>query len=212
MKKTWMLLLLIGCDASAPNLPTETPPPTVPDHWTTVTPDGRVPATIDPVAAPVEGKIARRLSVDQLRQSIPALFDGITWTTRGREQNVMFDALSKTLGEPDYLGITAENLDASPLFAKFMDDMAGDVCTKAVARDESRPVGDRVLIIDDTDVAKSLRVLRLKLHGLYVPEGSSEGLEDYLVLHQSVATTEGASEAWKTVCVAMLTAPELMIY
>lgn len=187
--------------------------PTVPDHWTPTTPEDRGPVDLDPPMAAAEGRAARRLSVDQLRRSIPALFDGITWTIQsGRNSAVGFDLLSGSLGEADYIQATNENLEATPLYAKFMDDMAGDVCAKAVARDATRPAGDRVLVIDDADVAASLRHLRLKLHGIYVPPGSTDGLTAYQELHAQLLASDGAAAAWTGVCVALLTAPEMMTY
>ena len=54
------------------------------------------------------GKRARRISVDNLRQSIPELFDGISWTNGNGSRN-QFDQLSSTLGEADYLNVTQEN-------------------------------------------------------------------------------------------------------
>ncbi|MBK6686135.1 MAG: hypothetical protein IPG45_16800 [Deltaproteobacteria bacterium] len=211
-------LTLWGCDVQAPNTtpdPVIVPyvDPTVPDHWTPTTPTDQGPVDLDPPQAPLEGKVARRITIDQLRQSIPALFDGITWTIgTGRNAREGFDQLSGSLGEADYIQATNENLEPTPLFAKFMDDMAGDVCAKAVARDATKPEGDRVVVASDSDVAASLRFLRLKLHGIYVPAGNTEGLEPYLELHQRLFESDGANTAWIGVCVAMLTAPEMMTY
>ena len=44
----------------------------------------------------------------------------------------MWDVLSRTLGEADYVEVTENNVEATPLFAKFMDDMAAQVCSKAL--------------------------------------------------------------------------------
>lgn len=214
-----LALALWACDAQAPNTTTPDPvivpyvDPTVPDHWTPTSPVDQGPIDLEPPTAPLEGRVGRRINIDQLRRSIPALFDGITWTIgTGRNLRVGFDQLSGSLGEADYIQATNENLEPTPLFAKFMDDMAGDVCAKAVARDATKPEGDRVVIASDSDVAASLRFLRLKLHGLYVPPGSTEGLEPYLELHQRLQDSDGATTAWTGVCVAMLTAPEMMTY
>src|SRR5687767_5418861 len=106
------LILVLGCDAtSSPPKNKPTPDPMFQDHWTPVDPADHGPGSLDPVLEQ-EGKIARRLSVDELRRSIPALFDGITWTVRraGNDQ-VAFNALSRTLGEADYVQTTVNNLD-----------------------------------------------------------------------------------------------------
>lgn len=207
----------LACD-EAP-APATTPPPamepTHPDVWSPVEPSDQGPVSLDP-ALVREGKIARRLSVDQLRRSIPVLFGDVTWTVPVREgarrEVPAFDALSRTLGEADYLQVTASNLDASPLFAKFMDDMAGDVCSKAIERDRTAPPASRV-ILSDGPVDANLRRLRLGFHGILVPEGSTDGIADLRQLHDEVvAETGNAEDGWYAVCVALVTAPELMAY
>lgn len=209
-----VLVILSACDAksSAPN----DPAPTFPDHPMPIAPSEIGEAELEPSQeAEDAGKVARRLSVDQLRRSIPALFGGITWTVRQGQRDVIgFDALARALGEADYIQTSASNLDPSPLFAKFMDDMAGDVCAKAVAHDRAAatPRNDRVLIRRD-DPDANLRFLRLKLHGLLVPMSSRAGIEDLRILYDEIlAETRSEDEAWTGVCVAMLTAPEFMAY
>jgi hypothetical protein len=155
------------------------------------------------------------MSVDQLRRSIPMLFGGITWTVdvQGRPVNV-FDSLSRTLGEADYIQVTESNGDPNPLFAKFMDDMAGQVCGQAVARDGQTPeASSRLVVREPGDPEANLRFLRLKLHGIYVPEGSTEGLGELRGLYEDILGDTGdAAQAWVGVCVAMLTSPEFMAY
>ncbi len=171
-------------------------------------------ATLAPEATE-QGRQPRRLSVDQLRRSIPLLFGGITWTAevQGRQVNV-FDGLSRTLGEADYIQVTESNGEPNPLFAKFMDDMAGQVCSRAVARDDqTAQASARLVAREPGDPDATLRFLRLKLHGVHVPEGSTEGIEELRVLHDDILEdTNDANQAWVGVCVAMLTAPEFMAY
>jgi hypothetical protein len=205
-------ILLGACDAE--QLAPVTPPvneQVFDDAFTHANPSAKGPAVLNPQAEQ-DGKAARRVSIDQLRNSIPALFGGITWTMRiGRQEGTAFDLLSRTLGEPDYIAVTNENLDPSPLFAKYMDDMAGDVCTKAIEADRTS-TGEKLVMVD-ADVDQNLRFLRLKLHGIWVPDGSTEGLGDLRRLYDDIfAETNDASEAWFGVCVAMLTAPETMAY
>ena len=156
------------------------------------------------------GKRARRISVDNLRQSIPALFGGINWTNPNGSQD-QFDKLSQTLGEADYLNVTQENSEPSPLFAKFMDDMAGNVCEKALEEDAEGSTQHIMMYPDDIDA--NLRFLRLKLHGIYVPPGSNESLADLKGLYADILSiTHEPTQAWYGICVAMLTAPEMMAY
>jgi hypothetical protein len=156
------------------------------------------------------------MTVDQLRRSIPILFGGLSWEVKRGAANVVgFDALSRTLGEADYLAITADNREPSPIFEKFMDDMAGNVCGQAIAHDHGVPAGDQRLIIQsDTDIDQNLRFLRLKFHGLYVAPGSMEGIQDLRSLYDGcTADNAGSSDAgWSCVCIAIVTAPEFMAY
>ena len=209
--RLWILTtILMACDAdlSAPIPPEgET---VFEDVYTHANPSSKGPVSISKSDA--DGKDARRISVEQLRRSIPLLFGGITWTVRvGRNDVDAFDALSRTLGEPDYIAITTENRDASPLFAKYMDDMAGDVCAKAIERD--RTGSEEKLVMVQEDVDANLRYLRLALHGIWVPDSSMDGLSDLRRLYDDIfGETADAAQAWFGVCVAMLTAPELMAY
>jgi len=196
MKKTTMLLVLaLGCGKGGQKMDPTPSEKMVDDHWTPTTPSGKGPAVLNPMDT-ADGKATRRLTVDQLRDSMPALF-GVTWEGQVRGQNVnLFDALSRTLGEADYLQVTAPNVDASPLFAKFMDDMAGVVCARALQADANRPAAERRVIPHAQDVNRNLRFLRLKLHAIHV----------------ILADTQNVGQAWLGVCVAMITAPEFMAY
>lgn len=189
--------------------------PTHQDSWTYPMPESQTEVPLQPTNSGPEstGKQTRRMSVDQLRRSIPALFAGLTWTVPARPQPAPgFDVLASTLGEPDYIQNTANNLDPSPLFAKFMDDMAASVCRQAIERDTAG--GRDPLVVQHPDSRQAnLRFLRLKLHGIYVAPDSMEGLEDLQTLYsETLEATEDASQAWWGVCIAMLTAPEMMAY
>lgn len=207
--------VLAACDAKPKNeLPPATQDPMFQDHWTKTDPDDRGMGSLDPVQAESEGKIARRVSVDELRRSIPEIFGGIEWTVPvNRNEAPAFDQLSRTLGEADYIQTTVPNLDATPLFFKFMDDMAGDVCQKAIARDATTPSPSDRILRREADVDSNLRYLRLKLHGIRVPMNSTEGLEDLRALYDEIVAESGEeNDGWYGVCVAMVTSPEFMAY
>lgn len=204
-----------ACDASSPNNAPNIDPMFV-DHWTDTSPDGRGPGSVDPVTRTEgEGKVARRLSVDELRRSIPEIFGGITWTVpSGRAaEGVGFDQLSRTLGEADYIQSTVNNLDPTPLFLKFMDDMAGDVCEKAILHDAGTTAPADRIILRETDINANLRYLRLKLHGLQVTGNSMDGLVELRALYDDIVAESGdPNDGWFGVCVAMVTAPEFLAY
>ncbi len=210
--------LLMGCGGSDNQsaAPTQVPSEETFEESETEAPvDERGDVPLEPVVVR-EGRAARRLSVDHLRRSIPMLFGGITWSVEARNgrEVVLFDGFSRTLGEADYIQVTETNNEPSPLFAKFMDDMAGQVCAKAIERDQDTPQAqDRLVVRHPDDVDANLRFLRLKLHGIYVPEDSTEGLIDLRQLHGEILNdTDDQRQAWLGVCVAMVTAPEFMAY
>ena len=200
---TILLLGLLNTSCSDDTLPEH------PTQWEDLVPTDHGEISVYPQEE-IFGKRARRISVDHLRQSIPALFNGISWTNPNGSQN-QFDKLSQTLGEADYLNVTQENAEPSPLFAKFMDDMAGNVCDKAI-RDDSQGTSQHIMGYPD-DVDANLRFLRLKFHGIYVPDDSVEGLTDLRALYEDILSLSNQpAQAWAGVCIAMLTAPELMAY
>ena len=209
--------LLLGTGCSDPSTGSPTAPAdedTFSDDFEGAPIDERGEVVLTPQTL-LTGRSARRLSVDNLRRSIPLLFGDITWTVtvQGREINT-FDGLARTLGEADYIQMTESNTTPNPLFAKFMDDMAGQVCGKAIAQDEdTREASDRLVVRFPQDVDENLRFMRLKFHGLYVPEDSPEGLEDLRRLYDDILTdTDDFAQAWEGVCIAMLTSPEFMAY
>jgi hypothetical protein len=207
------LVFVVGCDGPGDPLSEPKQEKYFANHWNTSNKTDKGPTTLQPNVV-AEGRMARRLTVAQLRKSIPLLFNGVTWEEnfRGQSSNA-FNALSRTLGEADYIEVTEPNTEPSPLFAKFMDDMAGSVCDAALRDDLMRPVSERAFLLYPDEVDRNLRFLRLKFHGLYVPDGTIEGLEDLRKLYDDILSdTQNSNHAWAGICVAMLTAPEFMAY
>lgn len=201
---SWTLWLLLGALVAIPAC--EGPFGDAGEGWENVSPDKRGDGELETRY----GRRAQRLRVDQLRRTIPRLF-GVKWTDRNGKD--MFKKLARTLGEPDYVELMRQNREPSPLFSKFIDDMAGQVCKKAVAADAKRSkAGERVLM-RHADVDDNLRFLRLKLHAIYVPDGSRAGITGLRKLYdKALARTKSKLKAWETICVAMLTAPEFLAY
>ena len=189
---------------------------------------------VDPnLLAPARG--TQRLTLEQLQRSFPVVLgknlDGTptTWMSGGREG---FDTFAGALGEADFADTVVENLDPGPLYAKFMDDAARDACNRALTADAGRAQAQRVLLrfvgTRDTTasapaaVDQNLRYLKLRFHGVRVPDGDAAALGGLrLLFTQSVRAAQGTAttpsdahvrEGWRTVCVALLTAPEFHLY
>jgi len=216
MMRYAVLLLMVGCSSmEAPQAVRPQPEPVVEPtyeaHWETVEQEdmGQGWARAEDIP---KGQMPRRLEVDQLRQSIPRLFAGIQWLDVSG--NSMWDRLSRTLGEADYREVTEDNVEPTPLFAKFMDDMASQVCRKAIDHDARQANAEQRLLIRYLgDADRNLRWLQLKLHGRISPPQGDESLASYRRLADDILARTGQAEtAWLGVCIAMLTAPEFLAY
>lgn len=191
-------------------VPNPNAPKGTPNHWQNSTPTGRTSG----VVSSSFGRYGRRMSVDQLRRTIPKLFGGLSWTyTSGTRTYNRFDTLARTLGEADYVQVNQSTRDATSLFMKFMDDMAGTVCQKAVDADMKQKDLTKRHVIRYEDTNKTLRFLRLKFHAIWVPSTSTEGIKQLRTLYdKALEKTKSESEAWRGVCIALLTAPEFFAY
>lgn len=183
----------------------------------------------------VKSASARRMSVDQLRGSLPKVFgldvDGnpITWKVGTNDGLTRFD---DPLGDPDFLDTTEEGLEPSPLYLKFMDDAARDVCQRVLTADAARDAKvDRVLLrhVETTDtaatakeaVAENLRYLKLRFHGVYVAKDDADALTPLQTLFADATAAaaaaeppaeEPAIEGWRAVCVGLVLSPEFHVY
>lgn len=177
---------------------------------------------------------ARRLSVAQVEASVKAIFgddaagNPITWKIGAADG---FASRRASLGVPDFLNIVDESLEPSPLFLKFMTDMAGSVCTQGIVADRARAAADKVLtrFVQPTDtvasaaarVDENLRYLKLVFHGTKVNPGDELPIAQLRTLYgATVSAAAGTATVtqthtdvgWRTVCVALLTSPEFHIY
>jgi len=162
----------------------------------------------------------RRMDIDQLKASMEQVSGGIGWTVEESGETVdRFEQLSVTLGKPDYLASTHEDLTPGILFQKFLDDAAKSICRKLVEVDPGRSQGERALLVhaevDDrpgsSTVELNLRAALLRWHGHTVPAGSPE-LEPWLALHEQAHAIAGGAEAWNLVCVSLYTHPDFYAF
>ncbi|MFL5321448.1 MAG: hypothetical protein ACJ790_17435 [Myxococcaceae bacterium] len=187
------------------------------------------------VPKPLVSASPQRLAVRQLRNSFPVALgtelDGgaINW----RVGNVLgLDTYNDTLGEADFIFQTEDNLEPSPLYLKFMDDAARDVCNRVLTADWARPNStDRQFIrfVDKADTAltapakvnDNLRYLKLRLHGIKIDPADDTEIAPLRQLFTDVTNAAAAGgtvdsndtkEGWRAVCVALLMAPEFHFY
>ena len=159
----------------------------------------------------------RRMDLEQLDTSIRKVTGGIGWDdTTGNSQ---FEALADTLGAADFVQGTAEDLTVSLLFLKFLEDAAGNVCTRLVER-EKGGAGVFLTQVDaqmttETDAAGIRATLAdglLRFHGRAVTPDSPQ-IEPWLFLFESGALVGGdPAEGWRAVCVGLLTHPDFYTY
>ncbi len=190
--------------------------------------DPGAPADLAPAPAPAPAhepapRARRRMNLDQLDAAMRQVSDGIGWTERRGNVDVnLFVELAATLGKPDYIQITTENLEPSALFLKFLDDAARAVCARVIERDVA--AGTAVLLHDvgpddDYDFAPeavdaNLRRLLARFHGRLVPEeAAGPTLAPWRWLFRSAAFVGGDPLlGWNAVCVGLFSHPDFYSY
>lgn len=192
--------LLLGCTAE-PMAPPPPPPAEVARQVLPPMPEGHP----DVAALSVLSRGTRRMSVEQLERSL----DSIGQLPPGSVK--LPDSLALTLGRPDYLQVTEETLEPSPLFMKFMMDLGGIFCSNVSDGDPARPLEQRVLTrFSNRD--ENLRYLVLRFTGI---EGAAA--DPYVerlrpVFEQGRSGAKGEASGWQAVCVALFTSPEFLLY
>jgi hypothetical protein len=186
------------------------------------------PPVVDPLAGTASAG-ARRLSVAQLKASLPVVLRGHGWKVGNADG---FDARSGTLGVPDYVSSVEENLEATPLYLKFMGDMARDACNRAVTADGAQPdAAQRAVLrfVEPVDtvarspakVDENLAYLRLSFLGRRGTGPADPALAQLRTLFDQAVQAAAAGsaptrahvlEGWRAVCVALLTSPEFHLY
>lgn len=162
----------------------------------------------------------RRMNLDQLAAAMRQVSGGIGWTEirSGREVD-LFVELSATLGKPDYIQVTNEDLEPSALFQKFLDDAARSVCQGMAERADE---ADAALLphVDRRDtvasapaaVDENLRALLRRFHGRAVAPGAPD-LDQWRWLFESATFVTGDPlDGWRVVCVGLFTHPDFYTY
>jgi hypothetical protein len=156
----------------------------------------------------------RRMDIDQLSASFARVTGGVNWWG--------WEPYARTLGKPDYAVQTHEDLSASLLFHKFLDDAARDVCDQLALREPGVPRESRALLalVEPTDtletapaaVRENLAMLLLRFHGRRVAPDDPL-LAPWERLFGNVVTGTGNPVAgWRAVCVALIEHPDFTSY
>lgn len=175
------------------------------------------PAESVSVAPAQMSRERRRMNIDQLQASIASVTGGLSWHEEvdGVDTD-LFSHLSVTLGKPDYLASTEEELVPGLLFQKFLEDASQSVCSELIALEQGRGESDRIFLVyadfDDppggANVADNMRHALLRFHGRDVMADDAS-LEPWLTLHADALAVSGQpTTAWQVVCIALLTHPD----
>jgi hypothetical protein len=207
----WMLL---GCSTPDPSEDGTT----ATDNPTVETPDSELQEDLlgEVELNEEELVVARRrvrMNVSQLNQSMQQI-SGVEWKSGN---TVLWERYSSTLGVPDFEERTSEDLEASVIFQKFLQDAATYTCEHWIDNESEDADGYFYLVTQTDEQGSSL--VRPHIEDLrYLVHGVSSGVADVFVenvwdLHQLVyQRTENPVSAWQTVCVAMFTHPDFYTY
>jgi hypothetical protein len=160
----------------------------------------------------------QRLNIDQLSAAIERVSGGLNWTSGNA---ILWETLAPTLGKPDFVQSTQEDLLPSQLFHKFLDDAARQVCGKMIFGEVHEYVDENHLMVhvspqdpmsDSEAIDQNLRHLLLAFHGKRFEPGAPELIQwRWLVDSVHAASTE-PTEPWNAVCVALITHPRFFSY
>lgn len=177
----------------------------------------------DPDPAP-SARTLRRMSVKQLRRAIATVTGGGAWRDdRGRDQLTL---LETTLGVPNYIDTTSQDLEASLVFQKFLGDGTRAVCDDTIRNDMEMDPSDRVFLRyadpawdwetatpEQRDgIEQNLAYVKLRITG-HGPGAESDPLarERWLLRSVTHATSE-PGKGWRAVCVGLMSSPEFYLY
>lgn len=195
-----LVAVAAGCDGTSsepPASPERTPVVVTEGHWSPPDPSGE--------GLDVEAALPRRLSVAQLERSLEVI-GGFPEGSIELPQN-----LAQALGQPDFQSVTTPSRDPSPLFMKFMVDLAGFVCGQIVEADRQRTASERVLArYDDSD--QNLRSIWLRFTGISGAAADDDIARLARVEAEATADTGSAEGGRWAVCIAAVTSPEFLLY
>lgn len=153
----------------------------------------------------VLSRAPRRMSVEQLERSL----DVIGNLNPG--DVVIPPDLAFTLGRPDYLRITEESVDPSPLFMKFMIDLGGFFCAAIAEAENVRPAAERVFTRHAT-LSDNLSSMLVAFTGIDGPDAEPYVARLRRVHEAARSGPRGDLSGYEAVCLALFTSPEFLLY
>ena len=195
-------------------------------------PDEQSVSLLEPPVIETLNRPRRRMNLDQLNLAIREVTGGQYWTeVVNNQERDLFVTLSDTLGKPDYIQSTTEDLTPSALFLKFLDDAARQVCDKRISIDlqamddpRAEPAPDSVKLWgglsldasmrgDSEAIEAQIRALVLRFHSHHLPEGDSARLAYWRWLFETASLVDGQPlSGWRALCVALINHPDFYSY
>jgi len=160
----------------------------------------------------------QRLDLDQLDRALEDA-TGFRWTAGDTDQG-MLDTLAATLGKPDYVQTTMEDLTPSLLFHKFLDDAGRSVCTRLITAEAERAPEERIFLVavdpaspleDATGVDETLANALLRFHGRHAATDDPR-LDVWRWLLDNTPASDDPLLPWTNVCVGLITHPDFYAY
>lgn len=163
----------------------------------------------------------RRMDIEQLDAAMRTATGGIGWDDASG--NSQFSRFAATLGVPDYVSSTTEDLTVSALFLKFLDDGARSSCDRLLTREADAMPADRTFLVhaeldaalpaDAAAIDENLAYLLLRFHGRRVATTDAE-LAPWRELFASARalSPDEPALAWRTTCVALIDHPDFYLY
>jgi hypothetical protein len=163
----------------------------------------------------------RRMDLDQLDASLTQAAGGLRWMVGRTPGFVRFE---DTLGVPDYINSSAEDLTVSLLFTKFLDDAARSVCNRLVNGRDEDEVTARAEVFDVVDPSTDeelldlgrdaqLRSLLLRFHGRRLQNDEElQPWQDLFETARALGDRSSSARGWQAVCVTLVNHPDFYTY
>lgn len=205
----WALPLILACEATP--APIDVIPTPDPKDPVTTTEQPTMPVDHpDPTGLAVASRGPRRLSVEQLERTLERIAD----LPRGSIE--IPENLALTMGKPDFVRVTEESLDPSPLYMKFIVDLGGFYCTGIADADLNpttpRPEANRLMNRYPADVDQGLSHMLLMFTGIEGDDAAPYLVRLRRAYDAGAVGAKGTRGGWEASCLALFTSPEFLLY